>query len=425
MKKLLKYIFPAILVTVSLFLCFKNYTPGTHLIGWDSLHPEFNFPEAFRRVWEGAWRAEQGVGALAAHSHMADLPRIIFLWIESVILPTSFLRYSYIFLCLISGPLGVYFFLKYVLNRPAAFLGALFYLLNIGTLQNFYVPFEMFTAAFAFLPWIAFLGLKFLKEGGKSNLFFWAVVLIISSPMAYAATLWYASFAGIFIFLGVFALISSDRLVQIKRFLILVLTAILLNLYWILPNTYSVINQSGVISNSNINRLFSSEAFLRNRDYGEFADILIQKNFLFDWRNFDAGSNQFTDLLEVWQKYLSNSFVLVTGYFLAGIGILGLLAGIIKRNKTALAFIPALIFCLFFLININPPSGGLYAYLYNNFGIFAEGFRMPFTKFSILYELIAAFYFAYFAFVILTVRYKISIYGSDDYRTGLLYATGF
>ncbi len=411
-KNLLKFLLPAVLVTISLFLCFKNYTPGTYLLGWDSLHPEFNFPEAFARVWDGVWRAEQGIGTLAAHSHMADFPRIVLLWLESAVISASFLRYSYIFLCLILGPLGVYFFLKYVFRTekesvwayPAAFLGALFYLLNLSTLQNFFVPFEMFAAAFAFVPWVAITGLKYLREGGKRNLLLWAAILIISSPMAYAATLWYASFAGLFIFLVASALIPSGRKLKIKRLLFLLLTAVLLNSYWILPNIYSVSNQSGIISNSNINRLFSSEAFLRNRDYGDPADILLQRSFLFSWRNFDTVSNQFTDLMGVWTKYLSNPIVLGVGYTLAGMSVLGLIAGIVKRQKVAIAMIPATLFALFFLININPPTGGLYAYFYNNFGVFAEGFRMPFSKLSILYEFLASFYFGYFAFVLLIFK---------------------
>ena len=350
--KFLSIFFPLFLTSIAVFLCIRNYTQGSYLIGWDSLHPEFNFPEAFRRVWEGVWRAEQGVGAIAAHSHMADFPRIVLLWLESFILPASFLRYSYIFLCLILGPLGVYFFLKYVFfNAPAAFLGALFYLLNLGTLQNFYVPFEIFPAAFAFIPWIAFSGLRYIREGGKLNFIFWVVILILSSPMAYAATLWYVSFAGIFIFLAAFSLISSDRKTNIKRFLVLVFAAVFLNLYWILPNIYSVANQSAVISNSDINRLFSQEAFLRNRDYGDPADILIQKNFLFGWRNFDFAGGKFTDLLGVWTKYLSNPVVLNVGYTLSGVGVLGLIFGIVKRKKTTLAFIPTLIFCLFLKIS--------------------------------------------------------------------------
>lgn len=411
-KNLLRFLFPAILVTISLFLCFKNYSPGTYLLGWDSLHPEFNFPEAFRRVWEGVWRAEQGVGAIAAHSHMADLPRVIFLWLESFILPASFLRYSYIFLCLIIGPLGIYFFLKYVFQKekesawthPAAFLGALFYLLNLGTLQNFYVPFEMFPAAFAFTPWLFFAGLKFLREGGKKNLIFFAVIVILSSPMAYAAALWYATIAGLLIFLTSYVLFSPAKKVKIKRLLGLGVVALFLNLYWILPNIYSITNQSGIISNAAVNRLFSQEAFLRNRNYGDFKDILLQKNFLFDWRNFDFVKNQFGDLLRIWTLHLQNPNVIYIGYILVGIAIAGLAMGLIKKEKVSLAFFPTLVFVLFFLININPPTGGIYAYFYDHFGLFREGLRMPFTKFSILYELSASFYFGYFAFVILIAR---------------------
>src|SRR4030042_4692453 len=89
-KLLLSILFPSIIFLVAAFICFKNYSPGTYLIGWDSLPPEFNFPEAFRRVWEGVYRAEQGVGVVAAHSHMADLPRIIFLWLLLVFFSASF-----------------------------------------------------------------------------------------------------------------------------------------------------------------------------------------------------------------------------------------------------------------------------------------------------------------------------------------------
>lgn len=404
-KKILpKLFFPLVLILISAFLCFKNYTPGTYLIGWDSLHPEFNFPEAFGRIWQGVWRAEQGVGAIAAHSHMADWPRLVFLWLESFILPASFLRYSYIFLCLILGPLGMYFFLEYVWTYPAAFLGALFYLLNLGTVQNFYVPFEMFPAAFAATPWLIFTGLKFLREGGRRNLTFFALVVILSSPMAYAATLWYATFAGLFIFFAGYVMLSSSRKTNTKRVFLLAGTALLLNLYWILPNFYSMVMQSGTISSSDINRLFSPESFLRNRDYGNFKDISLQKNFLFGWRNFDFQDNQFTNLLSVWIKYLTIPAVLVTGYIMAGISLFGLLLGVIKREKVSLALIPSLIFTLFFLINANPPTGNLYTYLYNNFGLFSEGFRMPFTKFSVLFEFLASFYLGYFTFILLTLK---------------------
>ena len=414
MKKLLKLIFPIILALITVFLCVKNYTPGTYLIGWDSVHPEFNFPLNVSRMLSHVWGGEMGVGAISAHSDMSDLPRYLILWLVSVVFPSSFIRYFYIFSCLILGPLGMYFFLKYIFQRekdkhwvyPTAFLGALFYLLNLGTLQNFYVPLEMFPTAFAFAPWLFFLGLKYLRESGRRNLLLFSLIAILSSPMAYAATLWYATFAGLFIFLISYVLFNSAKKIKIKRVLVLGITALFLNLYWILPNFYSIVNQSRAISNSGINRLFSPEAFLRNRDYGDFKDIALQKNFLFGWRNFDFQNNQFINLLSVWIKYLTIPAVLATGYIMTGISLLGLFLGVIKREKVSLALIPTLIFTLFFLINANPPTGTFYAYLYNNFGLFSEGFRMPFTKFSVLFELITSFYFAYFMFILMTLRSK-------------------
>lgn len=431
--RLLSFSFIVALLAVTLTLVIKNYSPNTYLIGWDSLHPEFNFPEALQRVTDGVFRAEQGLGAVAAHSHMADAPRLIFLWLLSLVLPASILRYSYVFLCLVLGPIGMFKFLEYVFNKeseskwnyPAAFLGALFYLLNLSTLQNFFVPFEMFPAAFAFAPWLMFSGLKYLREGGRGNLIFWAFVLILSSPMAYAATLWYATFAGLFIFFAFFVLISSAKKMKFKRLLILGVFALFLNSYWILPNFYSIATQSKTISNSNINRIFSPEAFLRNRDYGTADDILMQKNFLFAWRNFDFESNNFKDLLSVWENHLADPNIFLTGYILSAISVLGLLWGIIKREKVSLAIIPGLIFVLFFLININPPTGDFYSYLYNHFNVFAEGFRMPFTKFSILYQLFASFYFGYFVFAVLTLRpkfmgiFKVLVFGGIT--AGLMY----
>ena len=198
-KKFQKFIFPSLLILIIGIICWKNYEPGTILSGWDSLHPEFNFNLALKRVFFGVWREEQGVGALAAHSHMADLPRILLLWISSLVLPVQFLRYFYLFLCLLIGPLGVYFLLKYVFEREkssfftlvASFLGGAYYLLNLGTLQIFFVPFEMFITQFAFLPWIFFLALKYLRERKRKTLLIFALISVFASPMAYAATLFY------------------------------------------------------------------------------------------------------------------------------------------------------------------------------------------------------------------------------------------
>src|SRR5690242_5813262 len=143
MKEFLKrYGLPLVLVVITTSICCLNFTPGTWLTGWDTLHPEFNFLLNFKRLLFGVWRGDQGLGAVAAHSHMSELPRLIILWIFSWIFDASIVRYLYVFLCFILGPLGVYYFLKKTIfkedslgSNMAAFLGGLFYIFNLGTLQ--------------------------------------------------------------------------------------------------------------------------------------------------------------------------------------------------------------------------------------------------------------------------------------------------
>ncbi len=462
LKLLPKIIFPLLIVLITGYLCFKNYTPGTYLIGWDSLHPEFNFPEAFRRVLEGVWRGDQGVGAIAAHSHMADWPRIVILWIESLIIPTSLLRYSYIFLCLILGPLGVYRLMKSIMlgvtragepqgrgselvsrwkgpgagerqdpdvvagpvgssSRPtflaaaagarrdslrfrhplcvelAAFLAALFYLLNLGTLQQFFVPFEMFPTQFAFLPWLILFVIKIFRQGRKWDYIAFALLTILASPQAYAATLWYAYFGALSVFVFVYFILGPSKKIFKKGLSLIVLT-LLLNLYWILPNIYSVIYQSATVINANINLLFTPEAYLRNLGYEGLRYVLIQKNFLFDWRAFNYSTNQFTDLMFTWNRWLSVGGVLPTLYVLAGISVFGAILSIIRKDRIGVSILAVALYSLFFL------AGGKYINFQNlhfpGGSIFAEALRMPFTKFSIIFELTLSVFFGYFFFVI-------------------------
>lgn len=398
------YFLPAFLILTSLILFLRNYTSGSFLLGWDSLHPEFNFSLAFERIFWGVLRGEQGLGALTAHSHMADLPRILILFFSSLVLPTSFLRYFYLLICLIFGPLGIYFLLNYLFQREengikvklSSFLGANFYLLNLVTLQHFFVPFEMFTTCFAFLPWVFYSCLKFLREGKKRNLLFLILTLILIMPMAYAATLFYASLAGLILFLIFFILLSPGKRIKLKRFLGILILILGLNAFWILPNIYSLVKQGNIISSSRINTLFSPEAFLRNEDYGNFQNLFLGKNFLFSWRAFNFEQKTFIDLLGEWNRYLVNPLVVGINYSFFVIAILGLILSLIKKEKMGISFLPVLVLSLFFLLSTNPPLGAIYSYLYEKVGLFREGFRMPFTKFSLLFELVLSFYFAYF-----------------------------
>src|SRR3989338_6712959 len=93
-----------VILLITVFIAFKNYTPNTFLTGWDNLHPEFNFKLNIERSLNAVWQEYQGLGLLGGMGHAADLPRQLFLWGASVFIPISFVRYFWTFLMLFIGP---------------------------------------------------------------------------------------------------------------------------------------------------------------------------------------------------------------------------------------------------------------------------------------------------------------------------------
>jgi len=408
-----RFLLVVFLVGISLFLFLKNYIVGTWLVGWDSLHPEFNFSLAFERMVSGVWREDQGIGAIAAHSSMADLPRTVLLWVGSLIIPTSFIRYISILTSLCLGPLGMYLFLEYIFwkekqnwsSLAGSFLGSLFYLLNLITLQQFFVPFEMFLVAYATIPWVFYLAIKYLAERKKKNLILFALVIFLSAPMAYAATLFYTFLACFVVFLLVLSFLEKFK--NLKGSLILISLVLLINSFWLLPNIYSVVKQGGIISSSKINQLFSKEAFIRNRDYGgDPTSVAIGKNFLFSWQAFDFSKNRYIELMSVWARHLDSKPVKTIGYATALISLLGIIFSFVKRNKIGVSLLLPFLISLFFIVNINPPLGDIYSFFYKDISIFREGLRMPFTKFSIPFLFGVSFYFGYFCFTVFAIISK-------------------
>ncbi len=386
-------LYPLALILLSSFIAFQNYTPGTFLSGWDTLHPEFNFPLNISRAFFGVFRFEQGLGAVAGHSHMADLPRILFLFLSSFVLPTDFLRYFYMFLMLIIGPLGMYFFLSksVIKDKTVSFLGALFYLLNIGTVQIFYVPFEMFVSQYGFLPWLFLFATQYLKDKSKKYLLLFALVTLLSTPIAYAATLWYVQFTALTSYILVFTFQDRTHAIK-KRAVALILSTLLINSFWILPNIYFTLNYATSVAAANINKLFSAQAFLYNKEFGNLKDIILMKNFLFDW-NIYAGRGNFVQLLSVWNSHLVN--LLLLGFLFGFMSLAGTVSGVLKKDKVLISLIPTLFICLFFLINDNFPTGFIYTFMQDTLPLFKEALRFPHGKVLGLFVFCFAIFFAF------------------------------
>ncbi len=400
MKKISNYIFPLLIILLTVLLAYVNYVPGTILSGWDTLHPEFNFGLYLKRIFWGVWQEHQGLGAVAAQAHASELTRLPLIFLLDLILPMNLVRYVFFFICYGLGGLGAYFLSNYLISQVstaktkiASFFASTFYMLNLAALQHFYVPLEMFAVHYATLPFLLLFAIKYLREG-KKNILWFSLLTVFSSSMAHTATLFYAYLLSFGLFVLVYILLKSNWEV-IKRGVLLVISVILLNAFWLAPNIYYVFSHNSEVANSKIHQVFSDEAFLQSKSFGGLKDLSILKNFLFNWRNYDFETNSYVDLLHGWKDHLSRPGVIQIGYIMTVIVLLGLIVSIFKKSKSGVALLPLFVLGIFFLVNENPPFTGLFSSLRESYGIFREALRFPFTKFSIILLVPASVYFGY------------------------------
>lgn len=177
-------LFPIGIIFVVFMLAAANFSPNLWLTGWDNLHPEFAFDVNIQRSFFAVWQEYQGLGLLGGMAHAADLPRQLLLLPLSIIFPANLLRQIYFFLMLAVGSLGLYFllvnkFLSSLQNNRrelVGFLGSIFYLLNLGTLQTFYAPFESFVTQYGLLPWLFLTAFTYINQPTRKNLLFLIIV---------------------------------------------------------------------------------------------------------------------------------------------------------------------------------------------------------------------------------------------------------
>jgi hypothetical protein len=380
-------LFPFFLIIIISFIAFKNYVPGTFLSGWDTLHPEFNLQLYLKRIFFGVWQEHQGVGALASQSHISDITRFPLIYGLSLFLPLNIVRYSFFFLTLFLGSLGVYFFCLLVLgnkfhSRLASFIASLAYLLNLYTVQQYYVPLEMFATYFACVPWLFYSLVRLFKNFSKGNMLIFALVSLFSSSMAHTPTLFY-TFGLCFLSFFIFYLFYNFSWEGFRKLLFSGLVYLSVNLFWILPNLYFLKNGGDrIVENSRIHLNFTPEAFLQSKSFGDFRSLIDGKNFLFNWREFDFKENTFVDLLDEWQIYLPNPLFYYFGIVLFSLSFFGVFVSFLKKKGEIISLFPSLVISIFFLFNSNPPLGNIFDFLRENYPTLREALRFPFTKFS-------------------------------------------
>jgi len=361
----LDVLFSLLIFVLTFFIAFKNFSSGTYLTGWDNLHPEFNFQLNIERSLNAVWQEYQGVGVLGGMSHAADLPRQLFLWGVSFIVPESMIRYFWTFLMLFSGPLGVYFLLRKQ-QKIGAFTASIFYIFNLATVQYFFVPFETFIGFYGFLPWLIYFAINYLNTGKK--LWKYALVSIFATCAFYVQTLFLVY--GIFLFVLVFK--------NIKRGFKLLLVTFLINAFWLLPALWFSFTSSQIPINSDINKIATPETVLMNHARNDFVSISNLKGYWFDYYDFGK-DNKFDYLFKDWIGYSSKPYIKEIGVGLFIFSVLGL---ILNRQVIWLIL---LVIGYLMLTGYKLP-----------FSILEEAFRNSFTKWSVAFAFVISLGLGYF-----------------------------
>jgi hypothetical protein len=405
------------IITLTLFvavIAIVNYRSGTILTGWDNLHPEFNFPLNIQRSYFSVWQEYQGVGLLGGHAHSTDILRQISLYAFSFIFPLSVLRFASMFFMLLTGVLGMYFFLRFLLQqlKPSseqtlpAFLGALFYLLNLATVQSFYAPFEAFTAHFAALPWLFYGSLAYLTMPSKKHTWLLILALLFALPMAYIPTLFLVYLIVLGIFICTLLIFDHSRRMLLRAGKLLALILVI-NAFWLLPFFYFTVTSSQVVLNSKINQTATETIFLMNKEFGTLADVPLLRGFWFN--SVDPNkAGEFSYMLEPWRNHLAHPFITLLGYLLFLIVIFGAVIGVRRRHPLSISFSVLLLFTFTALAIATPPFSWINDLIRHAVPVLNEAFRFPYTKFSLLAAGVYAVLFSFAVAAILPwIQHKI------------------
>lgn len=391
-------IYPFLLSLIVLIISYQNYVSGTFLMGFDSWHPEFNFNTAFEKSLS-VWQEYMGLGTHGEMSFASDLSRNIVLLFFSYFLPSSFLRYLWTFGMLLLGTLGMFYFLRIsVLGRSfnfsgqLSFLGALFYLFNLSTLQLFYTSFDGFMTQFGFLPWLFWSGKNLLDGFSRKSLITFMVISFLSTSQAYTGTLFFAFLIFYFLYLLSESLIYPEVKTRVLNLFKIFVIYFLINFFWLGPVMYAIFTGADNVSSATINLLSSEESFLLNKKYGDILSVLELKNFWFDSTDYNTEFQKFDPLLEVWIKHLDSFFVTIIGYFFIGIFLVGFIYSFFVKKFRIFSVL--FLVSIFFLSSGVGPLGFVYDFLRENIPLLKEALRFPFTKFSILGSFVYAVLFA-------------------------------
>lgn len=394
LKKSKKYTSTFFLLGIIFYIAYINYIPGTYLTGWDNYQTDLNPSLGVARAFFSVWQEFQSFGLVAGMGHAADLVRAVIIWCMSLLLPQSILRYAFHILMLITGVMGMKQLLQscnfHVRNKFLPSLGALFYLLNFGSIQILFLPFESFTVMYGVLPWAVWVFLRIIDPTHHINkkdivLFFLINIAITPQGLSQQLFVVYLIVLG-GLFMGQFLHArQADKIPLIKKGVLLLSFILIINSFWLLPQLYFLKTSGSVVTEAKANQLHTDNIFDQNYAHGDIWSFLTMQGFQYDLRHTYTGTYLFNE----WKDHFNNPFVMVIVIFIAIMPLIGLLQ---RRQKFFWSFVITYIIIGIALMMRTFPFEQISELLrLNNF--INQVFRSPFTKIIIPHSLVSTYFF--------------------------------
>lgn len=389
-----------ILLLVVVALGVINHKSGTILTGWDNLHPEFALDVNIKRSLFAVWQEYQGLGLLGGMGHASDLVRQIILLLLSTVIPMELLRYIATLGTLLIGSLGAYFLIRNVLlpyengrKEITSTIGGLFYLLNIATIQTYFVAFEAFTSHYAALPWLLFGALSYIRNNNRKYFLIFILITLLATPAGYIPTLFVAFLIALTILFGGILTFNGNRIQFLLKALKTYLLIFTVNAFWLLPFLYFTVTTASVNVNAKMNQMATETIYLQNKEYGNISDVMQLKGFWFS--NVDPDMNgAFQFMLKPWIQHFNQPIVTIAAYALFAIVLLGAFYILKHKRPLHIAFLILFLFS-FTMLATNTIPFSWFDSLFRLLPLFGQAFRFPFTKFAILTTLTYSILFAF------------------------------
>lgn len=375
-----------------------NFSWGKYFTGWDAINPEYNFSLNFQRSLSAFWQENYGLGTIGGHGFAALLPHTAVTYLFSVIFPQWAIRTIFTFFSFYLGSVGMFFLVRFIIQKLRddkklnyflqdileknqeylALAASLFYILNLGTTQTFYVQLEPFIVQFAALPWLFWIIIRLLDNWNKKNLLLFFFINFLATIQGFIPSLFVAYATALSIFIIMTAFFHRKSPIYLKNISLIAILTLIINLYWIIPLGHYVLTQNQSFLSA-YNNLQSTPNFVEvSKKYGNLPNVALLKSYLFDSVQFNI------PVLKPWINHLNNPLTVFIGY----IFFLIVVGGAVFSFYFFRQYLPkilAIIF-IFFFGNIaisTPPFSFVINILQSLSPTFEQAFRNTFTKFSI------------------------------------------